>query len=129
MEKLSFNKFLIYWLPVIVWAGGIFYLSSIPGLASGMPVFWDVFWRKLAHATEFGILSLLLFRAWRGSGASFIKALIWSLALAIAYALADEAHQHFVPLREGRLKDVGVDSLGIIFSSAVILFFYQFKKK
>ncbi|MBU1102741.1 VanZ family protein [Patescibacteria group bacterium] len=107
-------KFIKYWLPVLVWAGFIFYLSSRPGLNSGMEVFWDVFSRKLGHAAVFGFLFLLIFRALRfGHKLDLKKALIWSLILAIGYAFFDEAHQYFVLERQARLKDVGMDSLGI----------------
>lgn len=117
------RKFFIYWLPVILWVGVIFYLSSRPGLASPLPVFYDVFLRKLAHAAEFGILFLLLFRAWRiGHKAGFATVLFWSLVVSVIYALFDEAHQYFVPLREARLRDVGIDSLGVAFCALGMIF-------
>lgn len=87
-----------------------------------MPVFYDVFWRKLAHATEFGILNLLLFRAFWGQEFNFKKALVWSFLLSVIYAFSDELHQYFVPDRECRLKDVGIDSLGILLTSISIYF-------
>ena len=108
------RKILIYWLPVIIWAGLIFYLSAISGLSSGLGAFWDVFWRKLAHATEFGILNLLLFRALSGSAWSFKKVWWWSLILSVLYAVSDELHQYFIPLRECRWQDMAQDSFGEI---------------
>jgi hypothetical protein len=121
------KKILFYWLPPIAWAGVIFYLSSVSGLASNMTVFWDVFWRKLFHAGEFGLLNLLLWRAlYYGEKIPFKKALGWSLALTILFAISDEFHQTFVPLREGRWQDVAQDSLGAMAVSAV-LFFAQYK--
>ncbi|MBU4142609.1 VanZ family protein [Patescibacteria group bacterium] len=116
------KKFLNYWLPVILWAGAIFYLSGLSGLASGLPVFWDVFWRKLAHATEFGVLNLLLFRALRGYEVGFKKALWWSLIFTVLYAISDELHQYFVPDRQCRWQDVGQDSLGALAASFILLF-------
>jgi len=115
------KKFLLYWLPVILWAGLIFYLSGVPNLNSGMQVFWDVFWRKLAHATEFGILNLLLFRALWGYTWSFKKALWWSLILSGLYAVSDELHQYFVPMRQCRWQDVAQDSLGTLAVSFILL--------
>ncbi|MBU2219709.1 VanZ family protein, partial [Patescibacteria group bacterium] len=89
------KKFFKYWLLVILWVGGIFYLSGVSGLASNMTVFWDVFWRKLFHATEFGVLNLLLWRAlYYGEKVDFKKALGWSLILTILYAVSDELHQY-----------------------------------
>lgn len=116
------KNFLIYWLPVILWAGGIFYLSSVPNLNSGLSVFWDTFWRKLAHATEFGILNLLLWRALYGYSQSFKKALFWSLILTVLYAVSDELHQYFVPSREARWQDVAQDSFGAVGVGFVLLF-------
>ena len=116
-------KFFKYWLPVLFWAGLIFYFSGVPNLNSGMAVFWDVFWRKLAHAGVFGFLFLLIFRALKiGHQIEFKKALVWSLILAVGYAFFDEAHQYFVPERQARLLDISFDSLGIFFVAAGCLF-------
>jgi VanZ family protein len=119
MEKS--DKLLKYWLPVIFWAGVIFYLSSLPGLSSGLAVFWDVLWRKFAHAGEFTIFNWLLWRALRAHDLKFGQALILSLAATVLYAVSDEVHQYFVPDRQCRLLDVGIDSLGAIFGSATLL--------
>ena len=121
------KKFLFYWLPVILWAGVIFYLSGVPNLNSGLPVFWDVFWRKLFHAGEFGLLNLLLWRAlYYGEGASFKKALGWSLIFTILYAISDELHQYFVPDRQARWQDAAQDSLGALLTSAALYAIFKF---
>ncbi len=123
-------KFLKYWLPVIFWAGLIFYLSGVPGLSSGLSVYYDVFLRKLAHAAVFGFLFLLIFRAFYfGHEIGFKRALIWSLVAAVLYAFSDEVHQYFVPERQARLFDVGVDSLGIIFSGFLFMLYALVKKR
>ena len=120
------KKFLIYWLPVVLWAGGIFYLSSVSGLASNMTVFWDVFWRKLFHAGEFGLLNLLLWRAlYCGQKISFKKALFWSLFLTILYAISDEWHQYFVPNRQCRWQDVVQYSLGGMAITSIIFLLHR----
>ena len=124
MDNKNIKGFFIYWLPVILWTGAIFYLSGMPNLNSGLMVFWDVFWRKLAHATEFGILNLLLFRALWGGRDNFKKAIWWSLILTVLYAVSDELHQYFVPTRECRWQDVAQDSLGALLTSGLI--YYSF---
>jgi VanZ family protein len=91
------------WLPVVLWAGLIFVLSSVPSLDSGLS--WDYPLRKLAHAGEFAVLGALLARALPELAA------LW---LGIAYAVADELHQTFVPGRAGTLLDVGIDSVGVL---------------
>ena len=93
------------WLPVLVWAGVIFTLSSIPSLNSGLGG-WDYVLRKLAHMAEYAILALLLVRA-TGSYA-------WAFALAVAYACTDEVHQLFVRGRHGSPLDVGIDAIGVL---------------
>lgn len=117
------TKFLKNWLPVFLWAGLIFYLSAVPNLNSGFVAFWDVFLRKLAHASEFGILNFLLFRAIKNEGADFKKALFLSFLITIFYAFSDEAHQYFVAERQAKLKDVGIDSLGAILLNLILLFY------
>lgn len=91
------------WLPVVVWAGLIFALSSVPGLDSGLS--WDFALRKLAHGAEYALLGALLARAVAGLPA------LW---LGIAYAVSDELHQSLVPGRAASLFDVGVDSVGVL---------------
>ena len=100
------------WLPVMVWAGGIFYLSSIPGLRI-TEAWWDIIARKLAHMAVFGILALLIRQALKGSTAwSNRHVTLGSLMLTFLYACSDEIHQHFVSQRHGTPIDVLIDTLG-----------------
>lgn len=126
--QMKFIKFFNFWLPPIFWASLIFSLSGMPNLNSGLAAFWDVFLRKLAHATEFGILAVLIFRAFRGYNLGFWKSWALGLILAVAYAFLDEFHQLFVFERQGKLFDVFVDGLGVIFIGAIIFLFYLTKK-
>jgi VanZ family protein len=98
------------WLPVVLWATVIFALSSIPSLNSGLGT-WDLVLRKLAHATEYGLLAALLLRALTRPWTSFL--------VALAYAVSDEFHQHFVRGRAGTPRDVAVDAAGALFGLAV----------
>ncbi len=98
------------WLPVVAWAAVIFALSSIPSLGTGLGV-WDLVLRKLAHLTEFAILGALLARAVPDLPA---------FGLGVAYAVADEIHQHFVPGREGAPLDVAIDALGVAVGIAAL---------
>ena len=75
------------WLPVLVWAGVIFAVSSIPSLNSGFGT-WDHVLRKGAHMTEYAILAVLLVRA-TGS-------YLWAFVFTVSYAATDEVHQLFV---------------------------------
>ncbi|HOG23302.1 MAG TPA: VanZ family protein [Candidatus Omnitrophota bacterium] len=96
---------------VILWAALIFSLSSIPGLHSGLSK--DFLLRKIAHVTEFFILSYLLYRAFATSF-SLKKGLLFFCVggLCLLYAISDELHQSFVPTRSPAFIDVMIDSLG-----------------
>lgn len=92
------------WAPVVLWAAVIFAFSSIPSLSTGLGL-WDLVLRKLAHLAEYALLGALLLRA---------VGLRWlALALGGAYAISDEAHQHFVPGRRGAPLDVLIDAVGV----------------
>jgi len=103
-----FKKFIILWLPVIIWAGLIFYLSSIPDLKTSLETFWDTILRKTAHIVEYSVFFLLLARAMK-------KPLIWPVILSILYAISDEFHQSFVPGRHMALLDICFDLTGVLF--------------
>lgn len=66
--------------------------------------------RKLAHLTEYGLLSALLFRAYIGlCGRSRRIGLALALSVAGAAALADETHQSLCAVRTGTWVDVLLD--------------------
>jgi VanZ family protein len=89
--------------------GLIFFLSAQPDLSSGLGA-WDLVLRKLAHMTVFGALYLL----WRHA----LEGRPWpAAAIAVAYAVTDEIHQHFVSGRHGSPIDVGIDTIGIVLAA------------
>ena len=100
------SRALTLWLPVVAWAAVIFALSSIPHLSSGLGT-WDYVLRKCAHVTEFAILGALLLRALGREVPAFLAAL--------AYAVTDEVHQHFVRGRHASPIDVAIDAVGVAF--------------
>jgi VanZ family protein len=99
------------WLPVLVWAGVIFAFSSIPSLGTNLGT-WDYVLRKLAHATEYAILAVLIARA-TGS-------YVWAFALTVAYAGSDEFHQTFVRGRHGSPIDVAIDAAGALLGLVIL---------
>ena len=102
------------WLPPLLWAGLIFYLSDLPSLQTGLG-FWDIILRKGAHIFEYGVLTLFLFRAFRSSTLwNKDRISFWSGLCGVLYAFSDEIHQAFVPGRGPALSDVGIDTLGVI---------------
>jgi VanZ family protein len=100
------------WAPVVLWAGIIFALSSIPGLGTGLGT-WDTVLRKLAHTAEYAILGGLLLRAARSAPAA--------LLLASTYAVTDEVHQAFVRDRHGSPVDWLIDTAGAALGVALLL--------
>jgi len=113
-------KFVKFWLPVFIWCAVIFFLSSMPNLTTNLE-FWDTILRKIAHITEYFILTFLLYRAFKGTFAlSSVSLIFWPVLLSFIYAISDEIHQRFIPTRSGNLGDVLIDFLGI-FSFCLLL--------
>jgi VanZ family protein len=98
------------WVPVVLWAGLIFALSSVPDLGTGLGT-WDLVLRKIAHAGEYAVLGLLLQRA---TGRPRL-----ALFAGVVYALSDELHQHFVEGRVASALDVAIDTVGIAIGIAL----------
>jgi VanZ family protein len=97
--------------------GAIFAVSSIPSIATPFEASYDFTFKKLAHVTEYGVLTVLLFNALRLHFTHKRHALLTAVLVAIVYACSDEWHQSLVPGREGRLRDVGIDSIGAVVAS------------
>jgi VanZ family protein len=103
------------YLPVILWAGLIFYLSHqsiLPGLYVET---YDFIFKKMAHITVYAILYFLLYRSQLlTSNSNKVEKRIWLLPLIVVllYAISDEFHQQFVEGRFGTVRDVGFDILG-----------------
>lgn len=119
-----------YWGPVIGYALLIFFLSSqstpsqyIPGILYGLS-------DKILHAIEYGILALLLYRAFKHTvNTRWTVGL--SIATAVAFGLSDEIHQWFVPNREADFFDLLADGLGatlIVCAWAFVIEKHQVRK-
>lgn len=100
----------VSWAAVILWAGIIFHLSSLPLIS--LP-FRTRLLAKLAHVVEYAILTLLLIRALMAQNMSSRRAVLITLLVALAYAVSDEYHQSFVPGRHPSSLDVLIDTLGV----------------
>jgi VanZ family protein len=68
--------------------------------------------RKLAHFTEYFVLSVLLYRALAESPAWSLRAAVIAVGSAGLYSVADEAHQIFVPGRTPAIGDCLLDLSG-----------------
>ncbi|HWQ60203.1 MAG TPA: VanZ family protein, partial [Candidatus Fimivivens sp.] len=101
---------------LLLWMAVIFFFSSMSGSISGTIVSYDnLLVRKSAHVFEYLVLSFLSYNAFRltypRERRGFV--ILLSVVLSLLYAFSDETHQLFVPGREGKLTDVGIDLIGI----------------
>jgi VanZ family protein len=122
-----------YWLPPILWMAAIFFFSTdnfsgektggllyrlfhalLPSLTPEGFAPWHFLIRKAAHFTEYAILAMLLFRAFR-SGAVTRWEWRWAIgawSIVAAYALLDEYHQTWTATRVGSIYDSLTDLAG-----------------
>lgn len=111
--------FLKFWLPVYLYAGLIFFLSSItsPPLAPEI-----LYVDKLLHLLEYAIFGYLIARAAKNCSSLKLSThfRIFAVGLAFFYGLSDELHQYFVPGRMVEALDVFVDGLGAFFGQLLI---------
>ena len=87
-------------LPALAWAGLLYWLSAQSTLPSAVFLFDGI--DKLFHAGAYGVLALLVWLA-LPRGNERTRRVVLALALASAYGVSDEVHQHWVP---GRTTDV-----------------------
>lgn len=97
-------------MPPVLWMGLIFYASSLQKVALSENYWISFAFFKTLHLIEYGILFLFWHFALKGRANRTKEAVI----IAIVYGIIDEIHQIFVPTREGRLRDVLIDILGVL---------------
>lgn len=97
--------------------------------------YWHFFIRKGGHVVGYGILSILLFRAWRATlpAMSDVRwtqrwATIAILGTALVGSL-DEWHQSFIPSRTGRWQDVVLDTCAGAGAQLLIFLWWTWRRK
>jgi VanZ family protein len=88
--------------------------------------------RRAGHVTEYFILGILLFRAFRGDSPYPWRSqwTLYAIIAVVVYAMGDEFHQSFVTTRTASLVDVSIDSTGGVLSQvAVMLRHFLCRKK
>jgi VanZ family protein len=143
------RRFGRYVLPLILWMGLIFVMSThvgaspnsesllvkllgrfAPGVLAGLSAekldLLNYLFRKLGHMGEYGMLTLLAVRAlqrdrpgWRARSG------LGAVGLSLLYAASDEWHQRFVADRTGTISDVGVDAVGVALAVALCWLWYR----
>jgi VanZ family protein len=139
-------KKIIKWVLLIAWMIVIFMFSSQPAevsdeksrlviqifnaiglnLDSVLGELANFVVRKAAHFTEYFILALLIFNV-IGEEFKLKQALLLSIVVVFLYACSDEFHQVFVPGREGKLRDVLIDTSGGAVAMGVVYIWKQIK--
>ncbi len=99
-------KLLRAWGPVVVWMILIFVLSGRQSISVATDYWLNFLFFKSLHVLEYAILYVLTFRATHNFALSFM--------IVVLYGASDEFHQTFIPTREGRVRDVIIDTLGAI---------------
>lgn len=67
--------------------------------------------RKIAHITEYLILGFLMFNLLKQYSVTNIY---YAIGLSILYSCTDEFHQLFISGRSGSIRDILIDSIGIL---------------
>ena len=105
------KKFLKYWLPLYIYAGLIFYVSSI---SKPLPQVSIPYFDKFCHLIEYSIFGILAARAFKNSSKIVLYKNFKILAVlaAVAYGASDEFHQLFVSQRICDVFDLTADLIG-----------------
>ena len=121
------------YVPLILWIGVIFFLSSPAGSALETSKFigpllrflfpaapeetlriYHGYVRKFAHFAEYAILAFWAIRAFSTSSVGFLRnSRFWlAILLVVLIAALDEYHQSFEPSRTSSVYDVLLDCIG-----------------
>jgi VanZ family protein len=85
--------------------------------------------RKLAHLSEYALGGFLIYGLFLTYNISSKKQVVYSALIGIFYAMTDEFHQLFIEGRSAQIKDVGIDSLGVILGICFLLLIVKIVKK
>ena len=116
------TRFLLYWIPLIVWLSGIFLVSSLPTDSFPQSKVMNTF---ALHLTAFFVLFLLFYRLFRLNSKKQLSGgvLLASFSLTILISFSKEYWQLFFPTRSFSLNDLLIDGgaalLGILAVSII----------
>ena len=85
--------------------------------------------RKFAHFSIYALFSVTMFSYVRRFKLKKIYIPSISFAVCALYAVSDEIHQYFVPGRSCEIRDVIIDSCGILTGLAIIYLIKKIKMK
>ena len=119
MHKIE--RIVYYWLPPIIWMGGIYYMSSQKSITITQNVVTDFVTFKTLHIIEYAFLFFLLYRAFQSI--KYLQEVVIGISVffvTIGYSITDELHQLSIPTRQGRLRDICIDIIGMLIMYAII---------
>lgn len=110
---MKYKDFVRYWLPFLLYALLVFYLSSVPVLLG--PDFVPEFrWQdKLFHVFEFFLFAFLALRLLLFYKVK--KAYLFAIVVSVLYGVTDEIHQLFVAGRVFSFLDMLANFIGSLF--------------
>lgn len=115
LNSKKINLYFLAYLPAILWASLIFFLSNQPTLPSFSLSLYDFIFKKSAHIFVYAVLYLLLFYAYYQSHQQKLskKNYYIPLLICLTYSISDELHQALIPGRYPTARDIGFDMLGV----------------
>ena len=115
------DRFVRYWLPVLVYVLLIVVLSAQPGLRPPAS-FKEA--DKLAHILEYFGLGLLLARAWTATlpPRRLMLPIVFALVTGVGIGTGDELFQLTIPGRDSSVYDLIADTIGLLIAQMVYLF-------
>jgi len=93
---------------------GAFFAWLVPSLSPSALEAIHALIRKAAHVTEYAVLAALWWRALTRGGMRPRRAAWLTLLIGVTVAAVDETHQSFVPSRTGSVRDVLIDTAGVL---------------
>lgn len=85
--------------------------------------------RKMAHFTIYTLFGIFLFNFFRTFKWTAKKQIALTLIIGAIYAISDEIHQFFSDGRSPLIKDVIIDSFGVLFGITIVLGMTKLIKK
>jgi VanZ family protein len=122
-----------YWVPLLLWILVIYNFSTdafsssetsrviIPILRFFFPhltpqelILWHGVIRKLAHITEYFILTLFVYRSLKHEQLDLVQVKVTTITFVLLAASLDELHQRFTAFRTPSPVDVAYDCFGAV---------------
>ena len=126
MNRVSIKNFFLYIVPPFLYAGLVFYLSSLPSwkikAVSSFPDY-------LLHFAEYAVFAFLALRLLKYTGKGIVrpKKYLFIIIILALFAASDEWHQSFVPGRFATFWDFAADFLGIAAVSGIYYIYHKYK--